>query len=115
MERTGNSRPEADASRCKDNPTCRHDRSLSDTNRGAVENDPSSSASYDQRVDLDDVIDAAEAAHLLGVGREHVVKLLQRGQLAGKRLTGTWVTTRQAVDAYARNRNPRGRPRSSWI
>lgn len=64
------------------------------------------------QIDLDEVIDAAEAARLLGVGREHVVKLLQRGTLPGKRLTATWVTTRQSVEAYRLNRRRRGRPRS---
>ena len=60
---------------------------------------------------LVDVIDAAEAAEILGVRREHVVKLLQAGRIPGKRLTATWVTTRQAIEAYARDRRPRGRPR----
>ncbi len=60
---------------------------------------------------LVDVIDAAQAADILGVRREHVVKLLQAGRIPGKRLTATWVTTRQAVEAYARGRRPRGRPR----
>ena len=64
------------------------------------------------QVDLQEVIDRAEAAVLLGVRREHVVKLLQRGVLPGKRLTATWVTTRGAVQAYAQQRRPRGRPRS---
>ena len=78
----------------------------------AAPDDPGSTASGERSVDLDEVIDAVQAAHLLGVGREHVVKLLQRGLLPGKRLTGTWVTTRRAVEAYARSRRPRGRPRS---
>ncbi len=60
---------------------------------------------------LVDVIDAAQAADILGVRREHVVKLLQAGRIPGKRLTATWVTTRQAIEAYARDRRPRGRPR----
>ncbi len=71
----------------------------------ATRNDPT-------QVDLQEVIDAAEAAVLLGVRREHVVKLLQRGMLPGKRLTATWVTTRGAVEAYAQHRRSRGRPRS---
>ncbi len=60
---------------------------------------------------LADVVDAAQAANMLGVRREHVVKLLQVGVIPGKRLTATWVTTRQAVEGYARHRRPRGRPR----
>jgi hypothetical protein len=63
-----------------------------------------------QLLSLDDVIDAAQAATMLGVRRHHVVKLLQRGQLSGKRLTATWVTTRQAVEEFARRRRPAGRP-----
>ncbi len=59
---------------------------------------------------LDDIVDAAEAACMLGVTRQHVVLLLQRGRLPGKRLTGTWITTREAVEDYARHRRPPGRP-----
>lgn len=61
---------------------------------------------------LAEVIDAAQAAKLIGVRREHVVKLLQERQLAGKRLTATWITTVGAVEDYARRRRPPGRPRS---
>ena len=60
---------------------------------------------------LADVVDAAEAATLLGVTRQHVVHLIKAGRLPGKRLTATWVTTREAVKAYARNRRGPGRPR----
>ena len=63
------------------------------------------------RANLADVIDAAEAAEMLGVTRQHVVHLLQTGRLTGKRLTSTWVTTRQAVDLYKRTRRGAGRPR----
>ena len=60
---------------------------------------------------LEDIVDAAEAAAMLGVTRQHVVHLLQAGRLPGKRLTATWVTTRQAVEAYKRTRRGPGRPR----
>ncbi len=59
---------------------------------------------------LEDVIDAAQAAAMLGVTRQHVVHLFKTGRLPGKRLTATWVTTRQAVEAYERTRRPPGRP-----
>ena len=59
---------------------------------------------------LDQIVDAAEAALMLGVTRQHVVWLLQRGRLPGKRLTATWITTREAVEDYARQRRPPGRP-----
>ncbi len=62
---------------------------------------------------LDEVVDAAEAASMLGVTRQHVVLLLQRGRLPGKRLTATWITTRKAVEDYARHRRPAGRPSRS--
>ena len=61
---------------------------------------------------LEDVVDAAQAAAMLGVTRQHVVHLFKTGRLAGKRLTATWVTTRQAVEAYERTRRPPGRPSS---
>ena len=61
-------------------------------------------------ISLTDVVDAAEAAAMLGVTRQHVVHLFKTGRLPGKRLTATWVTTRQAVEAYDRGRRPPGRP-----
>ena len=63
------------------------------------------------KASLADVVDAAEAAAMLGVTREHVVHLLQAGRLPGRRLTATWVTTRQAVLAYKQTRRGPGRPR----
>jgi len=86
--------------------------SQSRTGTEVASDSPRSTTNDERWIRLDDVIDAAEAARMLGVGREHVVKLLQRGQLHGKRLTATWITTRQAAQAYARNRRPRGRPRT---
>jgi hypothetical protein len=59
---------------------------------------------------LVDVIDAAQAAEMLGVTRQHVVHLCKTGRLPGKRLTATWITTRQAVEAYAATRKGPGRP-----
>ena len=64
---------------------------------------------------LADVVDAAEAAAMLGVTRQHVVLLLKTGRLPGRRLTATWVTTRQAVHEYQRTRRPPGRPPSRRI
>ena len=90
--------------------TAQRDGPQSRTGTEVTSDNPRSTASDESWIRLDDVIDAAEAARMLGVGREHVVKLLQRGQLHVKRLTATWVTTRQAAQAYARNRRPRGRP-----
>ena len=63
-------------------------------------------------VKLTDVVDAAQAAAMLGVTRQHVVHLFQTQRLPGKRLTATWVTTRQAVETYARTRRAPGRPRT---
>ncbi len=62
---------------------------------------------------LEDVVDAAQAAALLGVTRQHVVHLCKTGRLPARRLTSTWVTARQAVDDYARTRRGPGRPRHS--
>ncbi len=61
-------------------------------------------------IKLVDILDAAQAAEQLGVTRQHVVYLLKSGKLLGRRLTATWVTTRQAVEAYAMERRPPGRP-----
>lgn len=63
-------------------------------------------------IDLSDVVDAAQAADMLDVTRQHVVHLLRTGRLPGKRLSATWVTTREAVETYARTRRPAGRPKA---
>jgi len=60
---------------------------------------------------LANVVDAAEAAAMLGVSRQHVVHLCNTGRLPARRLTSTWVTSRQAVEDYARTRKGPGRPR----
>lgn len=60
---------------------------------------------------LADVVDAAEAAAMLGVTRQHVALLFKTGRLPGRRLSVAWVTTRQAVEAYGRTRRGPGRPR----
>ncbi len=59
---------------------------------------------------LDEVLDAAQAAGILGVTRQHVVHLFTTGRLPAKRLTSTWVTTRRAVEAYELVRRGPGRP-----
>ena len=63
-------------------------------------------------ISLADVVDAAQAAAMLGVTRQHVVHLCNTRRLPARRLTSTWVTTRQAVETYARTRRGPGRPRS---
>ena len=103
---------EADMFRRGIQAAVRREVSPSRTRTEVTSESPKSTTSDESWIRLDDVIDAAEAARLLGVGREHVVKLLQQGRLRGKRLTATWVTTRQAAQAYAQNRRPRGRPRT---
>ena len=60
---------------------------------------------------LVDVVDATQAAAMLGVTRQHVVHLCNTGRLPARRLTSTWVTARQAVEDYAHTRRGPGRPR----
>lgn len=62
---------------------------------------------------LDDIVDATQASVILGVTRQHVVHLLNSGQLPGRRLTSTWITTQQAVEHYASSRRRPGRPRTA--
>ena len=62
---------------------------------------------------LADVVDAAQAAVTLGVTRQHVVHLCKTGRLPARRLTSTWISSRQAVEGYARTRRGPGRPRRS--
>ncbi len=84
--------------------------SCSPDNVGATED---TSTDETQGIDLCDVVDAAQAAELLDVTRQHVVHLLRTGRLPGKRLSATWVTTREAVETYARTRRPVGRPKAA--
>jgi len=62
---------------------------------------------------LADVVDATQAAAMLGVTRQHVVYLCKTGRLPARRLSAAWVTSRQAVEGYARSRRSPGRPRRS--
>jgi len=62
---------------------------------------------------LADVVDAPQAAAMLGVTRQHVVHLCQTGRLQARRLSSTWVMPRQAVEEYARTRRPPGRPKKA--
>lgn len=66
----------------------------------------------DEQPVLDDIVDASEAAAILGVTRQHVVHLCKTGRLASKRLTSSWITTRQAVEEYASSRRGPGRPKN---
>ncbi len=95
-------RPESE----EEPPTADRATSMQPDAAGSVDND-------ETVIDLSDVIDATQAARLLGVTRQHVIHLLKTRRLAGKRLTATWVTTRQAVQAYTRTRRPPGRPRAT--
>ncbi len=61
---------------------------------------------------LEDVVDAAQAAVILGVTRQHVVHLCRTERLPCRRLTATWITTRQAVEEYAGSRRGPGRPKT---
>jgi len=59
---------------------------------------------------LQDVVDAVQIAAILGVTRQHAVHLCATGRLPARQLTTTWITTRQAVEVYARTRRRPGRP-----
>ena len=66
----------------------------------------------EERPQLGDILDAAQMAAMLGITRQHAVHLCKTGRIPARRLTSVWITTRQAVEAYAQVRRPPGRPRS---
>ena len=49
---------------------------------------------------LDEIITANDAALMLNISRRHVTRLVEAGELEGKRTGRDWIITRQSVLAY---------------
>jgi hypothetical protein len=49
---------------------------------------------------LDDLISLQEASQLSGLTQQHLALLIRRGELWGKRIGHSWVTTYQAINQY---------------
>lgn len=52
-----------------------------------------------------------EAAEAAGLSERYIAALLQQGRIVGHREAQEWVVTRFSLEAYLKNRKPRGRPR----
>ncbi len=67
-------------------------------------------------MDLDDIIDLAQAAELLGLKPVTLRAHAAAGRIQAKQLTKTWVTTREEVERFRREQLGKvGRPRSPEI
>ncbi len=53
-----------------------------------------------------DELPAPEAAHLVGLSREQLIRLIQKGDLPGRRVPGVgWLADRKAAEDFAERRN----------
>lgn len=51
-----------------------------------------------------DVVSVTEAAAILAVTRQWVLRLIERGKLDATKVGNTWTITRQSVEAYDQGR-----------
>jgi excisionase family DNA binding protein len=58
-------------------------------------------------VNLNDLISLQQAAEISGLSPDHLRRLVEKGEIWGKKIGRNWVTTAQAVTAYiSRNIRP---------
>ena len=64
----------------------------------------------------EDLWSTQQAAEYLGVTRQSVHELAQRGQIGGRRVGRTWVFTKAELDAWLAKPRPKGgRPPKSFV
>lgn len=69
---------------------------------------------YSSEPNLDDLIALQEAAQIAGLSADHLRRLVERGDLWGKKIGRNWVTSRQAILNYiAKDRQPGRKPKKS--
>lgn len=56
---------------------------------------------------------ATEAANLIGVTRDYIIKLARRGQVKGEKKGRDWWVDKESLLAFYNNRRPVGRPEGS--
>jgi excisionase family DNA binding protein len=62
-----------------------------------------------EQPELNDLISLQEAAKLSGLSSDHLRRLVEHGDLWGKKIGRNWVTTIQAVEIYLAKDRRRGR------
>jgi len=60
-------------------------------------------------LDSEELISLAEAAAISGLSTGHLNLLARGGKLAARKIGRNWVTTRAAIEAYARDASKRSR------
>jgi excisionase family DNA binding protein len=64
--------------------------------------------------DFDDLISLKEAAQIGGLSADHLRRLVERGDLWGKKIGRNWVTSKQAIHNYlAKDRQPGRKPKKT--
>lgn len=61
---------------------------------------------------LSQYVTTKQAAEMLGVGQEHIRKLLNTGRVSGVKLGHDWLVFAPSIQKYTETRSKRGRPRS---
>jgi hypothetical protein len=63
---------------------------------------------------LDDLISLQEAAKIGGLSADHLRRLVEHGDLWGKKIGRNWITSKQAILNYlAKDRRPGRKPKNS--
>jgi hypothetical protein len=63
---------------------------------------------------LDDLIALQEAAQIGGLSADHLRRLVERGDIWGKKIGRNWVTSRQAIlDYMTKGRKPGRKPKKA--
>jgi len=59
---------------------------------------------------LSSLISLKEASELSELSPDHLRRLAEQGKLKAQKIGGVWITTKDSLDQYLRNRKPPGRP-----
>ena len=64
--------------------------------------------------DFDDLISLKEAAQIGGLSADHLRRLVERGDLWGKKIGRNWVTSKHAIQNYlTKDRQPGRKPKKA--
>ena len=58
------------------------------------------------------MISLKDASKLCKLSPDHLRRLAEQGKLDAKKIGRNWITTKDAINKYMEQRNPRGRPKS---
>lgn len=60
---------------------------------------------------ISELISLKDASIFCGLSPDHLRRLAEQGKLRAQKIGRNWVTTKEAVEEYIKNRKPPGRPK----